>query len=90
MMCSRATSLDGLAVLQNFDKPQITKCWSEELDLHLFHLTLLKWKTIVVCRNDVEVLEAKQKVRELVRVPERGMKETLMWEVSEALGRGRG
>ena len=46
---SRATSLDGLVVLCDFDARQITKRWSEDLILRkeFSRLTLLKWQTIM-------------------------------------------
>ena len=46
-MVSRATSLDGLVVLHDFDARQITKQRSEDLRKEFSRLTLLKWQTMI-------------------------------------------
>ena len=61
-----------LAILWNFDKWQITKRRSEELRSEFTRLMLLKWQTRVICGKDFE--EAKEKIRELGQVPDRGTK----------------
>ena len=59
VMVSRATSLDGLIVLRDFDTKQITKRQSEDMRREFARLTLLKWQTIVWYGTEGEVVEAK-------------------------------
>ena len=61
---SRATSLDGLVVLRDFDARQITKRRSEDLRKEFRRLTLLKRQTVVDHGYGVEIEEAKQIMRE--------------------------
>ena len=65
MMVSRATSLDGLVVLRDFDARQITKRRSEDLRKEFSRLTLLKWQTIVDHGCGAEMNEAKQMIKNL-------------------------
>ena len=46
VMASRATSLDGLLVLRDFDRKQLTKRHSEDLRIEFKRLEYLKWRTI--------------------------------------------
>ena len=72
VMVSRATSLDGLVVLRDFDAHQITKRRSEDLILRkeFSRLTLLKWQTIVNHGCGAEIGEVKLMVRELGKGPQ--------------------
>ena len=65
VMCSRATSLGGLAVLRDFEAGQITKRRSEELRIEFVRLTHLKWKTIAKYGSNSEAQEARRKIMEL-------------------------
>ena len=65
VMVSRATSLDGLVVLRDFDARQITKRRSEDLRKEFRRLTLLKWQTIVDHGCGAEINEAKQMIKNL-------------------------
>ena len=75
MMVSRATSLDGLIVLQDFDTKQIAKRRSEDMRREFAHLTLLKWRTIVQYGTEGEVVEAKVELEgDVRRSSQRGTK----------------
>lgn len=69
VMVSRATSLDGLVVLRDFDAQQITKRRSEDLRKEFTHLTLLKWQTILNHGCGAESEEAKQMIEKLREGP---------------------
>ena len=60
VMCSRATSLDGLAVLRDFDDRQITKRRSEELRIEFARLMNFKWRTTAKYGNPDEIERARQ------------------------------
>ena len=60
VMCSRATSLDGLAVLRDFNDRQITKRRSEELRIEFTRLLKLKWMTTAKYGNSDEIEGARQ------------------------------
>ena len=59
VMVSRAMSLDGLIVLQDFDMKQISKQRSEDLRKEFDHLRLLRLQTIAHYGTGVEMEEAK-------------------------------
>ena len=65
VMVSRATSLDGLIVLRDFDPRQITKRRSEESRNEFSRLMRLKWETILKCGNAEELEEARCKLSDL-------------------------
>ena len=65
VMASRAKSLDGLLVLRDFDRKQITKRRSEELRVEFRRLEILKWKTIAEYGDPDEVRGAGEVVKEL-------------------------
>ena len=46
VMVSRATSLDGLIVLRDFDAERVSKLRSEDLRKEFARLALLKWQRI--------------------------------------------
>jgi hypothetical protein len=62
VMCSRATSLNGLVVLRGFDRRQIGKRRSEELRKEFDRLMHLKWQTIQNYGTVEEVHQAKQEL----------------------------
>ena len=59
VMVSRASSLDGLLVLRDFDAKQIMKHRSEELRREFRRLMYLKWQTVASYGVGDEVVEAK-------------------------------
>jgi len=65
VMVSRATSLDGLLVLRDFDARQISKRRSEDLRKEFNRIMILKWETTVKYGKGDEVKEAERKVKEL-------------------------
>ena len=65
VMISRATSLDGLLVLREFNANQIKKRRSEDLRKEFARLLVLKWKTILNTGVGHEVENAKQKLEGL-------------------------
>ena len=67
VMCSRATSLEGLFVLREFGNRQIAKRRSEELRKEFCRLMYLKWRTIVEYGSAGEVCEAKVRLNDLQR-----------------------
>ena len=69
VMVSRATSLDGLVVLRDFDARQITKRRSEDLRKEFTHLTILKWQTVLNHGCGAESEEAKQMIEKLREGP---------------------
>ena len=64
VMVSRVSSLQGLMVLRDFDTRQIAKRRAEELRREFIRLTTLKWQTITRYGNEVEVAQAKEKLKE--------------------------
>ena len=60
VMCSRATSLDGLAVLRDFNDREITKQRLEELQIEFTRLINLKWMTTAKYGNPDEIEGARQ------------------------------
>ena len=68
VMVSRATSLDGLLVLRDFNARQITKRRSEDLRKEFERLMYLKWKTIASCGLADEV-EVSKRMMEKLREP---------------------
>jgi len=65
VMVSRATSLDGLLVLRDFDARQITKRQSEDLRKELNRIMLQKWLTTAKYGDSKEVREAERMIEEL-------------------------
>ena len=65
VMASRAKSLNGLLVLRDFDRKQITKRRSEELRIEFKRLEILKWKAIAKYGDPDEVRDAGEVLKEL-------------------------
>lgn len=61
VMVSRATSLDGLMIMRDFDSRQIMKRPSEELRREFARLSELKWVTIAKYGSEAEAVEAKKR-----------------------------
>ena len=60
VMCLRATCLDGLAVLWDFNDREITKRRSEGLQIEFTRLMNLKWMTTAKYGNPDEIEGARQ------------------------------
>ena len=58
-MVSRATSLDGLIVLSDFNAKQISNRQSEDLRKEFAHLALLEWQTIAPYGAGAEIKATK-------------------------------
>jgi len=65
VMVSRATSLNGLLVLRDFDARAITKRRSEDLRKELNRIMLQKWLTTAKYRNNSEIREAERMIEVL-------------------------
>ena len=65
VMVSRATSLNGVVVLRDFESRQISKRRSEESRKEFSRLASLKWQTIARYGNDMERKEAKENLMKL-------------------------
>ena len=65
VMVSRATSMQGVSILREFDVKQITKRRSEELRTEFDRLLFLKWQTIAKYGQGNEIREAKDKMADM-------------------------
>ena len=74
VMASRATSLEGLMVLRNFERKQICKRWSDELRKEFSRLMYLKWKTIADTGEEEEIANAVRTLQNVQGNAAKGMK----------------
>lgn len=69
VMVSRATSLEGLLILRDFERKQVMKHCSEDLRMEFKHLEFLRLKTIVSYGEGDEVAAAERTLSELQEIP---------------------